>query len=97
VDEIGDLDDAIAAAAELAGLDAGTFGQTLIEKELSPGEQLVVDFLGTARNAGIDPAVFVRKPSASMQRLTTIVNALTPLMRFNDPKGIYSHCFCAFE
>jgi protease-4 len=97
IDEIGDLDDAIATAAELADLDAGTFGRKTIEKELTPGEQLAVDFLGTAKSVGVDPKVFVSKPSASIQRLNTIVNALAPLIRFNDPKGIYSHCFCAFE
>ena len=26
-----------------------------------------------------------------------IEDALSPLTRFNDPKGVYSHCFCAFE
>ena len=34
----------------------------------------------------------------SVQDLVKIVeNALVPVMRFNDPKGVYSHCFCAFE
>lgn len=97
IDEIGSLDDAIATAAELADLDDGAYGQKLIEKELSPGEQLAVDFLGTAKNLGVDPQVFVNRPSASMQRLSNFLNLLSPLMRFNDPKGIYSHCFCAFD
>jgi len=97
IDEIGDLDDAIATAAELAGLDAGTFGHKTIEKELSPGEQLAVDFFGSAKNLGFDPRVFISRPSESVQRLSRILNALAPMMRFNDPKGVYSHCFCAFE
>ena len=97
IDEIGNLDDAIAAAADLADLEAGTYGQKVIEKELTPGEQLAVDFLGTAKWFGIDPKTFIGKPAASMQRLANIVNALSPLMRFNDPKGVYSHCFCTFE
>ncbi len=97
IDEIGNLDDAIAAAADLADMDEGSYGQIVIEKKLSPGEQLAVDFLGTAKSVGIDPKAFVGKQSASMQRLTDIVNALSPLMRFNDPKGVYSHCFCKFE
>jgi len=97
IDEIGDLDDAVETAAELAELDTGTYGRKLIEKDLSPGEQLAVDLFGTAKNLGLDPTVFVGKPPASMQRLENILNAITPLMRFNDPKGVYSHCFCAFE
>ncbi len=97
IDDIGDLDDAIAAAAELADLVAGSYGQITIEKELTPGERLAVDFLGTVKWLGIDPNTFIRKPAASMQRLADIVTALSPLMRFNDPKGVYSHCFCEFE
>jgi protease-4 len=97
VDEIGDIDEAIAAAAELASLETDAYGQKLIEKELSPGEQLAVDLLGAVESIGIDPELFVRKPTATVQRLGNILNSLTPLMRFNDPKGIYSHCFCAFD
>ena len=97
IDDIGDLDDAIAAAAELADLVVGSYGQITIEKELTPGERLAVDFLGTVKWLGIDPNTFIRKPAASMQRLADIVTALSPLMRFNDPKGVYSHCFCEFE
>ena len=97
IDGIGDLDQAIITAAELAELEEGAYGQKLIEKELSPGEQLAVDFLGTAKRIGVDPNVFIRKPSASMQKIGNILNALSPLKRFNDPKGVYSHCFCVFE
>ena len=97
IDGIGDLDQAIITAAELAELEEGAYGQKLIEKELSPGEQLAVDFLGTVKRIGVDPNVFIRKPSASMQKIGNILNALSPLMRFNDPKGVYSHCFCVFE
>ncbi len=97
VDEIGNLGDAIAAAAELADLDEGDYGQKVFEQELSPGEQLALDFLGTAKWFGIDPSPFIGKPSVSMHRITEIVNALSPLTRFNDPKGVYSHCFCEFE
>ena len=97
IDEIGNLDDAIAAAADLVDLDPGTYGQKVIEKELSPGEQIAVDFLGTAKLIGIDPKALIRRPAASLQRLADIVTALSPLSRFNDPKGVYSHCFCAFD
>ena len=97
IDEIGNLDAAIVAAAELAEMDEGSYGQIVIEKELSPGEQLAVDFLGTAKSFGIDPRAFVGKQTASTQLLANLVDALSPLMRFNDPKGVYSYCFCKFE
>ena len=97
IDGIGDLDQAIITAAELADLEEGAYGQKVIEKKLSPGEQLAVDFLGTLKHIGVDPNVFIQRPSASMQRIGSILDALTPLMRFNDPKGVYSHCFCEFD
>jgi protease-4 len=98
IDEIGNLDEAVDAAAELASLDAEAFGRKSFEKELTPGEQLVLDFLGSAMWLGIDPQSLVSRPAKSMQGLVEIVeNALAPVLRFNDPKGVYSHCFCAFE
>lgn len=98
IDEIGDLDEAVVAAAQLADLDAGSFGQKTIEKELTPAEQLAVDFLGTAKWLGIDPKSLIGRPAKSVQDLVDVVeNALAPVMRFNDPKGVYSHCFCAFD
>jgi protease-4 len=98
IDEIGNLDEAVAAAAELASLDAEAFGRKSFEKELTPGEQLVLDFLGTAKWLGIDPQTLVSRPAKSVQSLVEVVeNALVPVLRFNDPKGVYSHCFCAFE
>ena len=98
IDEIGNLDEAVAAAAELASLDAEAFGRKSFEKELTPGEQLVLDFLGSAMWLGIEPQSLVSRPAKSVQGLVEIVgNALAPVLRFNDPKGVYSHCFCAFE
>jgi hypothetical protein len=47
---------------------------------------------------GIEPQSLVSRPAKSVQGLVEIVgNALAPVLRFNDPKGVYSHCFCAFE
>jgi len=98
IDEIGNLDEAVAAAAELASLDAGSFGRKTIEKELTPGEQFVLDFLSTAMWLGIDPRSLVSRPAKSVRDLIEVVeNVLTPVTRFNDPKGVYAHCFCAFE
>ncbi len=98
VDEIGNLDEAVAAAAELANLDAGAFGRKMFEKELTPGEQFALDFLSAAMWLGIDPQSLASRPTKSVQDLVKIVeNALVPVMRFNDPKGVYSHCFCVFE
>ena len=95
IDEIGNIDEAIAAAAELAELDE--YGKKYFEKELSPGEQMVVDLFGSAKQIGFDVGTFTSRQPA-VERLAMIVDkTLAPLLQFNDPKGVYAHCFCIIE
>lgn len=97
VDELGNLDEAIAAAAALAGLEPASYGQRVIEQELDPGEQLLLDLLGGAHALGLDFSRMLTPRPAVARVADAVEEALSPLTRFNDPKGIYSHCFCAFE
>lgn len=97
VDEIGDMDAAIAAAAQLAELEEGEYGKKYFEKELSPGEQLILDILGGAKWLGFNPNGFAVKQSAMKQVANILQDTISPLLRMNDPKGVYSHCFCVFE
>ncbi|MDH4048284.1 MAG: signal peptide peptidase SppA [Gammaproteobacteria bacterium] len=97
IDGIGGLDDAVAAAAELAELAEGEYGRKYIRKELTPTEQLALDLFAGAARLGIDAGRFVDRQS-TLQRLARVVEtALDPLLTFNDPKGMYSHCFCTIE
>ena len=94
VDQLGDFDDAVVAAAELAGLEEGTYGRKSIDKKLSPTEQMILDLLSAFRLVGIDVADIA--PEAGpievfAGKLQTLVEQVT---RFNDPRGVYSHCFC---
>ncbi len=97
IDALGTLEDAIAAAAELAGLAEGDYGEVVIEEELSPEEQFVIELFTVAGRVGLDPGSFAWRPSSLARIAERIENAIEPLTRFNDPKGIYSHCFCRFE
>ena len=93
IDAIGDLDDAVAAAADLADLD--DYGRKFISSDLSSTEQLIVDLLATAANLGVD--LHAVQPSA-VDRLGALVqDVVAPLRRFDDPRGIYAHCFCAIQ
>jgi protease-4 len=97
IDEIGGVDAAIASAAELAELEEGQYGTRQFEKELSPGERLILDLLGGAKWLGFNPEGLAAKQS-SFERLANVLEgAISPLLRLNDPKGVYSHCFCVFE
>ena len=97
VDELGGLDDAVAAAAASAGLEEGSYGTHVVEEPLSPGEQMLVDFLGASKRLGVNPGLFVSKPDV-IERVAAELEAMVdPLLRFNDPKGVYAHCLCRFE
>lgn len=94
VDELGSLDDAVDAAAGLAGLDAGQFGTIVIEPQLSPSEQMLVDFLGVAASVGLDLSRWVRTPDFINRVAKGIDETAGGLLRFNDPNGVYRHCLC---
>ncbi len=95
IDELGDLDDALAAAAELAGLEE--YGQKLIEPRLSPTEQMILDLLSVVRHSGLDPSAFVTAPTPIAVFANRLQELLAAVTRFNDPKGIYAHCFCRID
>ena len=88
------MDEAVTIAAELAELSEGEYGTKTLEQKLSPTEQMIVDLLTVAKTAGLNPASFVAPPTP----LATFANQLQKLLagvtRFNDPRGVYSHCFC---
>lgn len=94
IDAIGGLDEAVAAAAELAELEEGDYGRKYIQKELTPTEQLALEFLGAVASAGIDAGRFIDRQSLLGRMSAVVESALDPVLRFDDPKGIYSHCFC---
>lgn len=96
VDQLGNLDAAVAAAAELAGLEPGSYGRKYLEQELTPTEQLLLQLLGGARASGLELDGLFGKPSAVERLADEVLATLSPLLRFNDPNGMYAYClFCA--
>ena len=97
IDELGNYEDAIALAAELADLQEGEYGQKLIETTLSPTEQMLMDFLAVSMRAGIDAKAFVDRPDVLEIFADNLQRLFAGLSEFNDPKGMYSHCFCEID
>jgi len=97
VDQLGNFDDAIVAAGELAGLEEGDYGQKLIERRLTPTEQMILDMLSIFRVTGLDPAILVDAPTPVELFTNQLQKLLAHASRFNDPKGVYSHCLCEME
>jgi len=94
VDELGGLDDAISAAAEMAEISDEDFGIKIIDQELSPTEQMVIDLLSTVATMGVDVSGWAGQRSLVDDIKDSVAEKTNTLLRFNDPKGVYSHCLC---
>lgn len=91
VDKLGNFDDAVARAAELAGL--SQYDVTVVQHELSATEQLLVDLFGNAKAKGWLPTVAEQPQNRAIRQLTQQIKQDFILMnQFNDPNGIYSYC-----
>lgn len=97
VDALGGLEDAVGIAAGLAGLEEGKYGRIDIGPQLSPTQQMLIDLLGMAKRVGIDPGVFATAPAPLAVFADQLQKLLAGVYRFNDPSGVYSHCFCELE
>ncbi|MEO0576125.1 MAG: signal peptide peptidase SppA [Pseudomonadota bacterium] len=94
VDTIGDLDDAVAIAAERASLDVDSYDVRFVEPQLSAEEQFLLGLLRGSARLGVDIAPMVRKEPALDVLLGPLAEAAKTLTRFNDPRGMYAECFC---
>lgn len=95
IDAIGDFEDSIAAAAELADSSVDDLGVKYFEKDLSSTEQMIVDMLSSVSRLGVDVSRLDFRSSPADQLLNLLDDSISPLLRFNDPKGVYAHCFCS--
>jgi len=88
VDELGDLNDAIIAAAEMAELDQ--YDTLLIEKELSPRDKFIKNLLGQAT------ALFPSSSTTSIGPIDAVIGKLKAELnhfnQLNDPQGVYTLC-----
>jgi protease-4 len=94
VDQLGGLQDAIAAAAIRAELEPDDYQVEWVERELTLGERLLIDAFGEGGGGrggrGLAPpprgcgSALVREVGRELDRLAS----------FNDPAGRYAYCFC---
>jgi protease-4 len=95
VDNLVSIDDAIASAAALAGLEEDAYGVHYVARELSFSERLLLQYarlfgmlfsFAGADSDGINNV---------LQRLmSSMKNELAIFDLWGDPRGIYYHCFC---
>lgn len=91
VDKLGTFDDAIAAAAEKAGLKQ--YDIKVMEQELTPTEQLLRDMFASGTVQALLPDAKASAFSPLLKNIMGQINRDFKVMeQFNDPKGIYSVC-----
>jgi protease-4 len=94
VDKLGSLPEAIESAAELAGLESGSYMLDYVEQQLGFVETLMLSMTAKVV-AGIGRLVDLpRWPANVTQALESTLEPMAFIDRFNDPRGIYAYCFC---
>lgn len=100
VDELGDLEDAVSVAAELAGLKDG-YAVKRVERELDEWDQFLIDMMeaSVGKLASLSGGVDWRGRAQRLDQrlLRTVEEKVEFLQQFNDPRGMYAHCLCAVE
>jgi len=94
VDRIGDLDDAIASAAELAGLAEDEYEIRYLEDELELAEQIVLEFVRSASPVLSALRLGPEFSPAFLRLLTIAAEPFKWVDALNDPKNLYAYCFC---
>jgi protease-4 len=102
VDELGGLDQAIASAAGLAGVEEGRYGLRYLQPRLSWLDRLLLQGLGTgvrlATSLGWQPSTTdLSLPGPVGAELTRMARELRAIAAWNDPRGIYAHCLCGVD
>lgn len=89
IDKIGDFDDAVSLAAELAKVDQ--YNLYWVEEPLSPAQQFIQDFMNQVSvHLGIDATAML--PQALQPVARQVIQDTNMLQSFNDPKGQYAFC-----
>ncbi|MBU2977056.1 signal peptide peptidase SppA [Alteromonas sp. C1M14] len=95
VDELGDLDDAIASAAQLAKID--DYETYYVQQPMSAQEQFWQEFFGQAMVWGAK-AQFADSDSPLIKMVEQVMSEAKTATRLNDPQGVYSLCLaCGVE
>jgi protease-4 len=94
VDKLGGLPDAIESAAELAGLEDGSYMLDYIEQEIGFAERLVLSMTAKIVAATERLVGLPRWPATVTQALESALEPVAFMDRLNDPRGVYAYCFC---
>lgn len=93
VDKLGDLDDAVKAAATRAKLT--DYDVRYFEKELTAREQFLRNLTTNAMAwMGIDKTTLVKAQGPAAEFMYSLKSQVEQAFRLNDPNHAYVHCLC---
>ena len=94
VDELGNLEDAIASAATLAELSEDEYSVQYYTRELSLAEQIALEMIHMAAPLTRALNVGPRLPESFQTLLDIAAEPFRFVDHLNDPRDIYVYCFC---
>lgn len=89
VDELGDLNDAVMSAADIAGLEK--YDSFYVERDLSAQEMFWKEFFGQAM-VWAAKWQFSQSDSALMGMVKSVLKEFDTMQQLNDPMGVYILC-----
>ncbi|HEY1773908.1 MAG TPA: signal peptide peptidase SppA [Gammaproteobacteria bacterium] len=94
VDKFGDLEDAEAAAAKMADL-GPNYTVTYLEKPMSFTDRFLMDLANNSNQSRVSaPGALTFSQAAIPMWYSKLMGAAKELGVFDDPKGLYTFCFC---
>ena len=94
IDELGDLNDAVEVAAEIAGLD--NYQVTYPRKEMTPFETILTELIVKVQSVSRGNKAISSRESELTKSFqfyaNTLFQPLKMITSLNDPKGIYLYC-----
>lgn len=95
IDQFGDLNTAIAAAAKMARI--GKYGVTYIAPRLSPNQKFIVDLSENSTMSGFASRLFGGGSGfgdSALAAFLPVMNRLKQTLAMHDREGMYAYCFC---
>ena len=97
VDELGDLDDAVISAADLAGFAEGEYRIDFMEQEISFAELIALELTmisaPVSKLFNIGPQI----PETFQKLLDVAAEPFKFVDQLNDPRDLYTYCFCEVQ
>ena len=95
IDQFGDLNTAIAAAARMAQI--SKYGVTYISQRLSANQKFIVDLSDNSTMSGFASHLFGggnNYGSSALAAFLPVLNSLKQTLAMHDREGMYAYCFC---